>query len=142
MMVIYTPAFIASALLFALGHHGIDQLGMLPIPLPSLAAVFCIIHFAKRCLEVLFLHKYSGRTDRATPSQISVYYTLMAVMISYAAGRKENRDHEFNTTMISIGTLLFAIGIAGNFYHHYLLATLRSSNSSNNKNRYVAPKGG
>eukprot|EP00555_Chaetoceros_dichaeta_P007428 CAMPEP_0198270584 /NCGR_PEP_ID=MMETSP1447-20131203/45615_1 /TAXON_ID=420782 /ORGANISM="Chaetoceros dichaeta, Strain CCMP1751" /LENGTH=66 /DNA_ID=CAMNT_0043962685 /DNA_START=94 /DNA_END=291 /DNA_ORIENTATION=+ len=44
--------------------------------------------------------------------------------------------------MSVVGTGLFAVGIIGNFYHHYLLATLRSSGDSQSKKRYVAPNGG
>ncbi len=45
--------------------------------------------------------------------------------------------------MYVIGTTVFAVGIAGNFHHHYLLAQLRkdSKNSVAGK-KYVAPKGG
>ena len=33
------------------------------------------------------------------------------------------------------------MGLLGNFYHHYILATLRGSDSRNNR-KYVAPHGG
>ena len=138
MMVIYTPAFIASVVLLALGANGVEM-----APLPSLAAVFSAIHFAKRCLEVLFLHKYSGRTDIATPVSISVFYTLVATLVAYAAGSRGDIEREDETAIprMMVGTALFSVGILGNFYHHYLLARLRSSSASN-KAKYVAPKGG
>ena len=135
MMVIYTPALIASVSFLALRIHGVTQIGPLTIPSPSLAAVFCAIHFAKRCLEVLFLHKFSGRTGRDVPSQIAVFYTLVTILVICAAGRN---DYDATTNMLQVGSVLFGIGIVGNFYHHYLLATLRSGSSA----KYVAPKGG
>ncbi|KAL7534059.1 hypothetical protein ACHAWF_004705 [Thalassiosira exigua] len=142
MMVIYTPAFVASTSILALGMLGIDCPGTPVIPQPSLAACLCTVHFLKRCLEVLLLHKYSGRTDRGTPTTISVYYTLVAVLIAYAAGRAD-LDHEAAMTHMIVGTAIFSVGIAGNFYHHYLLAKLRDVTKENNENKkYVAPKGG
>eukprot|EP00579_Thalassiosira_antarctica_P004819 CAMPEP_0201884656 /NCGR_PEP_ID=MMETSP0902-20130614/17481_1 /ASSEMBLY_ACC=CAM_ASM_000551 /TAXON_ID=420261 /ORGANISM="Thalassiosira antarctica, Strain CCMP982" /LENGTH=253 /DNA_ID=CAMNT_0048413653 /DNA_START=200 /DNA_END=961 /DNA_ORIENTATION=+ len=139
MMVIYTPPVTASVALLVLGLQGVNlPAGTLTIPSPSLAAVLCAIQFGKRCLEVLFLHKYSGRTDRGTPIMISVYYTLMAVLIAYASG-----DGNENLDMMTVGTFIFAVGITGNFYHHYLLANLRSaSNRNTNTSKYVVPRGG
>jgi len=134
MMIIYTPAFLASAAILIMGMYGVKS-----VPLPSLATFFCCIQFAKRCLEVMFLHKYSGRTDKGTPTQISVYYTLVTVLIAYASG---SSGHDASIQMISVGTALFVVGIIGNFYHHYLLANLRSSSSSKDKAKYVAPRGG
>ena len=136
MLVIYLPAFITAVVLLLLGHC---IPSMKNIPTPSLAAILCAIHFAKRCLEVLFLHKYSGRTDKATPTQISVYYTLMTMLVAYASGGSNDKDSGESNMMIR-GTVLFAIGIIGNFYHHYLLASLRTKNTSRTK--YVAPRGG
>mmetsp|Transcript_24658 Transcript_24658/g.59462 ORF Transcript_24658/g.59462 Transcript_24658/m.59462 type:complete len:266 (-) Transcript_24658:11-808(-) len=134
MMVIYTPALIVSMLLLMLGVHGVDLHGSLFVPLPSLASAFCAVHFGKRCMEVLFLHKYSGRTDRSTPIQISMIYTVYSILIAYGAGTGSGNG---TTTRVPIGTLLFVIGIAGNFYHHYLLANLRSTGV-----KYVPPRGG
>ena len=138
MLVIYSPALITSIVLLLLGRC---LPSMKNIPTPSLAAVLCAIHFAKRCLEVLFLHKYSGRTDKATPTQISVYYTLMTILVVYASGGNIDKDSGDNSNMMMCGTVLFAIGIIGNFYHHYLLAALRSKNTSTMA-KYVAPRGG
>lgn len=144
MMIIYTPAFLASAALLGLGLEGAKlPTDMISIPAPSLAAVMCAIHFAKRCLEVLFVHKYSGRTDRQTPTFISVFYTFLSVLIAYSAGR-DSHEHDAAAAVerLAIGTILFSIGIAGNFYHHYLLARLRILPSKDATSKYVAPRGG
>ena len=37
---------------------------------------------------------------------------------------------------------LFGIGLAGNFYHHFLLAKLRKDSKKADGARYIAPKGG
>ena len=134
MMIIYAPAFIVSAMLL-----GIYNVNPEIFPSPSVAGVFCTVHFAKRCMEVMFVHKYSGYTDKGTPCQISIYYTLLTLMIAYAGGRTDY-DEFANKTMLGIGTSLFVVGIVGNFYHHYLLASLRSQGGS--AKQYIAPKGG
>jgi len=137
MMVIYTPSFIVSVLLLTLGLCGMEKVSPITIPAPSLASLFCAIHFGKRCLEVMFLHKYSGRTDLGTPSFISFYYTLVTILVAYGA------DNEINIIKITIGSFLFTIGIVGNFYHHYLLAKLRpDTNERTESKKYVAPRGG
>ena len=136
MMVIYTPSFIVSMALLALGFCGVSALGPVSLPAPSLALLFIVIHFGKRCFEVMLLHKYSGRTDRDTPTVIGTYYTLVSILIAFC-GVSDNNDVS-NITETSIGAVLFAVGIAGNLYHHYLLAKLRGTESK----QYVAPRGG
>ncbi|KAL3796414.1 hypothetical protein HJC23_004211 [Cyclotella cryptica] len=138
MMVIYTPALLTS-LVFLLAPSVIKE-SALRLPRSSLATAFCAIHFAKRCLEVLFLHSYSGRTDRATPSSIGVYYALTVVLVAFANVNGVGKELGGRSDLQRIvGSTIFAIGLLGNFYHHYLLAKLRSSNA---KSKYVAPKGG
>jgi len=140
MMVIYTPALIASATLLVLGIKRATIPGdVVTIPLPSWATFLCSIHMAKRCLEILFLHKYSGRTDRGTPMMIGFFYALQASLVAYGGGQEKGQDPSIS--MVIMGTILFAIGIGGNFYHHHLLATLRSTSTDSAK-KYVAPRGG
>ena len=115
--------------------------GTLTIPLSSLTVVLCTIQFAKQCMEVLFVHKYSRRTDQGTPIMISVYYTLATVLIAYTSG-DGNDNQDADITMITVGTSTSTVGIAGNFYHHCLLANLRSASDRNTHTKYVAPQGG
>lgn len=44
--------------------------------------------------------------------------------------------------MLLPSVALFCIGILGNFYHHYLLASLRKNGSSGETTKYYAPQGG
>ena len=138
MMVIYTPALLTS-LVFLLAPS-VNKQSALLLPRSSLATALCAIHFAKRCLEVLFLHSYSGRTDRATPSFIGVYYALTVVLVAFAndSGIEYERNRRSDMKPI-LGSILFGIGVFGNLYHHYLLAKLRRNNT---KSKYIAPKGG
>jgi very-long-chain enoyl-CoA reductase len=160
MFVIYAPALLSSIVLLLLGstnniykellQHNVN----INVPNPSTAAYLCTIHFSKRVAEVLFLHHYSGRTDRGTPTMISVYYTFAAILVAYAGGSlraSAKVDRDVDKMRMALGISLYALGILGNFYHHYLLARLRSSDSkqikSSNENdhvlkTYVAPKGG
>ena len=39
---------------------------------------------------------------------------------------------------LPVGLALFGVGLLGNFYHHYLLATLRSPGET----KYKVPRGG
>ena len=80
--------------------------------------------------------RYSGGMPLATSVMIASGYTLVAwtvchyasvVPLSYAS------DYSF-----PIGTSLFLIGLAGNLYHHYLLASLRTSGEKG----YKVPMGG
>jgi hypothetical protein len=135
MLIIYTPALLVStAFSFSLPAFLGDV-----FPAPSLASWMLLIQFAKRDLEVLFLHKYSGHTLLNLARFIGTYYAATAFAIACVATPEPS---ERFTTM---GMGLFSAGIAGNLYHHYLLATLRqpTNNDTNGmKNRYLAPKGG
>jgi hypothetical protein len=92
-----------------------------------------VFHFAKRCAESLFLHKYSGPIDVATVVQIAFFYTAISIASAY-----------FNQTtpatadgVVWLGTAVFLLGQAGNFYHHWLLARLRTQSTG-----YFIPHGG
>ena len=137
MMVIYTPALIASVALLKVGTLPAGTLSALPfsIPPPTPAAVFCAFHFAKRVCEVLVVHNYSGRVDVTTPSFVGFYYAVVAVLIGFVS------DPNPSTEALQAGKILFGFGLAGNFYHHRLLAKLRNSSDGGEK-KYIAPKGG
>ena len=131
MLLIYTPALILNTAslinpaTFA-GSH--------------LLALCLTIHFLKRVLETLFLHKYSTKVNYSVGAFIGVYYTLVSWIILHfnklaevglPGGPKES----------ILGVLLFAFGEAGNFYHHYLLARLRREKGGVDQ-KYLVPEGG
>mmetsp|Transcript_5065 Transcript_5065/g.6865 ORF Transcript_5065/g.6865 Transcript_5065/m.6865 type:complete len:216 (-) Transcript_5065:271-918(-) len=132
MMVIYTPAMIASILLLVLDSSNL----LMASPKQSPAAVLCSIHFIKRVLEVLFLHKYSGQVQKAIPTAIGVYYSMIALLVGFVSNPSPSAK------AFQLGTALFVVGISGNFYHHFLLASLRKSGKKINDKRYVVPTGG
>lgn len=99
------------------------------------AAVF--VHFSKRGLEVLFVHKFSGRTDVGS---------LIFISSSYAAVTGLFLFTQVKTTGLAppsldlrwLGLAIYLVGLAGNGYHHWLLAQLRKDSSKG----YVIPQGG
>jgi len=127
MTIIYAPAFFTSGALNLL--LVLSDLSFLPQQ--SLAGQFLIIHFLKRLLEVFFLHKYSGTVSQGLSTGIGIYYAIMSAIIMFVA---DPTPKDLNA---NIGTALFFTGIIGNFYHHYILANLRTGD-----NKYVAPRGG
>lgn len=123
----YGPAF-AIALGYYFTSPGQDSL------VPSLLA----LHFGKRLLECAFLHDYSGSkaTSLDVPLKISSYYSLITLLI----GANALPTSETVASIHTAGLALFAIGQAGNFYHHYLLQQLRSQREPDQD--YLPPQGG
>ena len=138
MMVIYAPSLAVNCFVL-LGSSSNVPLPILPGPTP--AAALCAVHFAKRCLEVNFLHRYSGSVALRVSSFIGAYYALISYLICSVASVAPSRRG------LAVGTCLFAIGLVGNLYHHNLLADLRRRAASGAKlngkiRRYQAPRGG
>lgn len=133
MLIIYSPAFIYSAFVTLISFTP-----SLFFPTSSPTAILCAIHFAKRDLEVLFVHNYSGSVELSLSIQIGLFYLLGSALMCCAG--------ETNPTPLAqrAGSVLFTIGIFGNFYHHFLLAGLRiSSAGESTKNKeYICPRGG
>jgi len=128
MMMLYAPAMcLAIYYLLLLPHDSTAARA-------DLAAILTAIHFAKRTLECLFLHKYSGEMPIATTIFISVFYSITAAAVCHYS-RLVTAYDEWTYTA---GLGLFTIGLAGNFYHHYLLANLRKPGEKG----YKVPQGG
>jgi hypothetical protein len=97
------------------------------------------IHFSKRCLEVLFLHKYSGTLSLLTSTMITFAYSSIVVSIHetvnlFTTSEMLKEDYLF-TSYFGFG--LFLIGQISNLYHHVLLSKLRK-----NSMEYRIPTGG
>ncbi|GLT93382.1 hypothetical protein SLE2022_111780 [Rubroshorea leprosula] len=129
MLVAYTPAFLTGAASFAL----FPDEGLRFLLLKSAIT----IHFLKRILEVIFIHKYSGGMPVDSMIVISLSYFITTAIMIYA----QNLTQGLPDPPIDLqypGIILFLIGISGNFYHHFLLSRLRR----NTMKEYKIPRGG
>ncbi|XP_057864900.2 uncharacterized protein LOC131072686 [Cryptomeria japonica] len=128
MLICYGPSLVASLVFLLYKGAGPHLLAL---------ASALTIHFLKRELEVLFLHRYSGYMILQTAFSISFVYFFQTVNLLYAQQISEGLQPP-GRDLMWFGVALFCIGIGGNFYHHYLLSRLRK----NGKTGYVVPSGG
>lgn len=131
MLIIYTPALLLASQMSTDGGQGVSDV-------PGLVATMLCAHFLKRVCEVLFLHKYSGGMPLAMACMIGLFYALTALLENYAVRTDAALSGPPGFT--SLGSLLFLIGEAGNFYHHWLLAQLRKDKRTDVG--YTVPQGG
>jgi very-long-chain enoyl-CoA reductase len=124
MLLLYAPALLSNILYCFLCET-------------SLAAILSIIHFGKRTIECLFLHRYSGSMPLASGLFIGLCIYLPISLSSCYHGSQNDNTENNNTKYYAV--LLFGVGIAGNLYHHYLLATLRTPSEMT---PYKIPQGG
>ena len=115
MLVIYTPATCAAA--YCVATAG-DSNGR-----ERLIAAMLLGHFAKRVAETLFVHRYSGSLDGGVGGFIGTFYALLTLLIS-AQQAAVPRD-AYVDALLPVGLALYAVGEAGNLYHHALLARMR-----------------
>jgi very-long-chain enoyl-CoA reductase len=94
-----------------------------------------VLHFAKRCLEVLFVHKYSGPIDVLTVTQIAASYSLATFLLA----KLHSETIPQIDWLFVFGLGLYGLGEIFNFYHHALLAQLRRGDQEKS---YVIPQAG
>merc|ERR1711920_287782 len=77
--------------------------------------------------EVLFVHRYSGGVSGSVSGFIGTFYALLSALIIGQQGAVEPHVYSSGASdaILSTGLLFYAIGQAGNFYHHVLLSQLR-----------------
>jgi len=94
--------------------------------------------------QVLFVHRYSGSMPLDTAATIASSYLLSTATMIYA----QHLSHDLPDPAVDLlypGVLVFAVGLAGNFYHHYLLSRLRAdagSGGGGGDKGYKIPRGG
>lgn len=131
MLVAYAPALVAAVASFAV-PGAVEGLRA------QLLSAALAVHFLKRVLEVLLIHRYSGSMPLKTALTISSSYLLSTVTMIYAQHLASGLP-EPATDLLYAGIVLFAVGIAGNFYHHHLLSWLREGGDDKG---YKIPTGG
>ncbi|CAL5076746.1 unnamed protein product [Urochloa decumbens] len=137
MIVSYVPALVAVLAAFAV--PGAVDGARAQVLCAALAA-----HFLKRVLEVLFVHRYSGSMPLGTVVQISTCYLLYVIMLVNTQRLSRGLPDPAVDTLYP-GVLVFAVGIAGNFYHHLLLSRLRAAaagGGGGGGKGYKIPRGG
>ncbi len=112
----------------------------IPSTYHKLICIAVTVHFAKRCLEVLFLHRYSGKISILTTALITWAYSSISYSIHESVDRFTKPEMvESNTDLtLYIGFLFFILGQSSNLYHHILLSKLRSGDTK----EYKIPEGG
>ena len=119
-------------------------LAFLPSTPPStaqiLSCVLITLHFVKRELETLFLHRFSAATmpARNVFKNSAHYWLLAGANIAYWIYQPDSPTaRQSNPVILYLGVILFLIGEAGNLSTHL---TLRSLRSAGGKERGI-PKG-
>lgn len=98
------------------------------------------LHFAKRCLEVLFLHRYSGKISILTTLLITWAYSSISYSIHESVNLFTKQETLATNTNLTLyfGFGIFLLGQSSNLYHHILLSKLRSGETK----EYKIPEGG
>lgn len=96
-------------------------------------------HFAKRCVEVLTLHRYSGVMNFMTTVMIGFLYTSLALILGEVAATGFGPEASPTPTpAMAVGLPLWVVGVYGNLHYHRLLAKLREPGET----EYKVPRGG
>ncbi|ONM27909.1 3-oxo-5-alpha-steroid 4-dehydrogenase 2 [Zea mays] len=137
MVLLYFPALAAAVASFAVP-------GAVDGARAHVLSAAIAVHFLKRVLEALFLHRYSGSMPLATSLLIAGHYLFAGGGMIYAQRLRRRGLPEPRVDLLLPGVLAFAVGLAGNFYHHYLLSRLRARHGGDagGEGAYRIPSGG
>ncbi|XP_049379829.1 steroid 5-alpha-reductase DET2-like [Solanum stenotomum] len=129
MIIAYTPTLITCLSFFWIFPNGGIRFFMLNFAIT--------IHFFKRLLEVLFVHKYSGSMAMNSAITISSSYFIAFSSLIYIQHLTKGSTEPI-IDLKYFGFIVFLVGIIGNFYHHFILSKMRKKGESG----YKIPKGG
>ncbi|KAL6647022.1 hypothetical protein ACP70R_014459 [Stipagrostis hirtigluma subsp. patula] len=132
MVVAYGPALVAALASFAVP-------GAVEGARAQILSAVLAVHFLKRLLEAFLVHRYSGCMPLATAVLVCSCYMFNTVTMIYVQYLSQGLP-EPPVDLLYPGVLVFSVGIAGNFYHHYLLSRLRDGGGDDK--RYKIPRGG
>jgi len=106
-----------------------------PFPKPTQSAAFSfaliLIHFMKRELETLYVHRFSNATMPVRNIfKNSFHYWVLAglniALFTYTPSLESPTAHPAPAWTIWLGCALFLVGEAGNFWAHMTLREMRS----------------
>lgn len=124
--------YIPPLVLLALGTHRGSS--------TELTTWLVMLHFTKRVLEVLFLHSYSG-----SPTEDLRSSTIIGIFYAVQAWAYVKDGANTSGTLRTFGLICFFAGVMGNFWHHYILASLRRPGNDTrliSSGKYKIPVGG
>ena len=102
------------------------------------------LHFVRRTVEVLFVHRYKRRMPIIESAGAPIYYWFFAVWIAWSMRPQSGYKQSF-LVLIILGTIIFLIGEIGNGICHIQLRKFRDEKRpsfvSNNMCRHVVPHG-
>jgi len=124
MLVKYIPAFCLAGWWAVTAGGGGEAL------MPFLMAA----HFGKRIAEVVGVQDFSG-----SPTEELYASGLIALFYAFVAWLEMRSGPGAVPAIASAGLATFAVGQAGNFYHHHVLSQLRKRNGYG---KYHIPEGG
>jgi steroid 5-alpha reductase family enzyme len=99
----------------------------------------CVLCFPFLLWQVLFVHRYSGSMPLGTAVGGAANYLVATATMVYAQ-RLSCGVQDPPVDLRGPGVVVFAVGLAGNFYHHCLLSRLRADDGGGKG--YKIPRGG
>jgi hypothetical protein len=99
----------------------------------------CVLCFPFLLWQVLFVHRYSGSMPLGTAVGGAANYLVATATMVYAQ-RLSRGLQDPPVDLRGPGVVVFAVGLAGNFYHHCLLSRLRADGGGGKG--YKIPRGG
>jgi len=85
----------------------------------TIISLLIIGHLSKRCLETLYIHKYSGFMSLPTVIAICCFYSMFSFTIGYYLTNRikgiEDHGPVIESMEFVIGLFLYCIGICGNY---------------------------
>ncbi|KAL5197342.1 hypothetical protein ABZP36_000854 [Zizania latifolia] len=119
MLVAYVPALVAALASFAVP-------GVVEGVRAQLLSAAISVHFLKRVLEVMFIHQYSGSIGSRHGAHHLHQLRAHGHRHDLRAAPHQRPPRPATRPALP-GVLVFAVGVAGNFYHHRLLSQLRKT---------------
>ena len=118
MLIIYSPALVTSAAMLATAPaiNGRE----------ALVAGMLVVHYAKRVFETAFVHRYSGMIESGSAYFISIFYSLIALLIGLQTQNVPASVYAGAPgALLPVALGMYVVGQLGNAYHHLQLSNMR-----------------